>query len=225
MSYARKRELSASAETLAKASALFAAKIGSVRKVVKFRANRGGLQAAAVDDIQQAAATALWEQCLRAVDPMVAPFEIDCGVIATAGFAVWSRDDRRHRALSLHSKYLPDDTDTLSDRVPSRGHTIRVDGIEFNAVDAKLDEPIKCEHFNGRLLTASQAATVLGLTRARVHQLVKRLDAVRIGRGRWGFALDAVRAYGDGIKLRRRGRLAMDAQTRPASKQRDRLAG
>lgn len=223
--YARKRVLSGSAGFRAMALTLFTAKIGSVQNVVKFRANRGGLQAAAVDDIQQAAAIALWEQCLRAVDPGVPPFEIDCGIIATAGFAAWSRDDRKHRTISLHDKYRPDDTDVLGDRIPDRGHTIRVEDIELSAVDARLDEPVKCEHFHGRLLTVTQAAAILGVTRARAHQLVKRLGAVRFGCGQWAFPPKAVQEYARERGRRTQRRSATNAQNGPVSRHRDRLTG
>ena len=190
---------------------------------MKFRADRGGLPRSAIDDIEQAAALVLWCQCLRAVDPAEVPFEIDCGIMALAGYKAWKRDDRRHCMASLDADWEDAAAGGWKSAIPAHSETIRVDGVDLNAVDARLDHPVMCDRLEGRLLTTREAAAMLGLTRARVHQLTKRLG-VRNGCWKWAFPLNAVQKYGERIKLRRQRLLAMNAQVRPDSKQRQRLA-
>jgi len=81
--------------------------------------------------------------------------------------------------------------------IPARSETIRVDGVEMSAADARLDNPVMCDRLQGRLLTTSQAAAMLGLTRARVRQLTGRLGAVRIGCRTWAYPEEAGSLVGD----------------------------
>lgn len=193
----RIRRASRSADVRAEAARLFDAKWGNVQKVCDFRGRHGGLDDEAIGDISQAAGLALWRQCLKAVvvattNGGAPPFEIDCGVIARAGFMEWKRDADRHRSVwSLSGLDGPGDADKRGRGIPDRPRTIHVDGIELNATDARLDHPVECEHHYGRLLTARQAAVRLGVSRQYVYQITDKLGMVRRGCC-FGFPLDIV---------------------------------
>jgi hypothetical protein len=57
----------------------------------------------------------------------------------------------------------------------------------------------------GGLLTGPEAAAILGVSRQHVHQIRKRLGAMRLG-CRWGFPPGLVRSYAERAAQRRVGR-------------------
>ena len=201
----RLRGVSCTAGTRARAARLFAAKWGSVKKVVDFRARHGGLYAA-IEDLTQAAGLALWKQCLKAADPAAPPFEINCKLIARAGFMEWKRHDDRHRNVISLGLKEPGDGNKTARGVPDLPRTIRVDDVELNVSDARLDYAVECDRYFGRLLTTKEAAAVLGVSRQYAHAIRKRLGAIRLGCRRWGFPPDLVRSYAERAAQRRAGR-------------------
>jgi len=175
------------------ASRLFNSKWPRVRKIVGWFALRRRWPAWFRDDVEQAAALHLWGRCLQGVSDD----EVSALVTAQAGMSCELRKRRRwlreHAEGSMGAR--PDgEPAALQDLVPAPMVSIRdADGVRFTLADVLLDNP-ELEEIDGDGLTVSEAADVLGMTTTRVHKLLDRLGAWRVG-SRWRIPREGVNRF------------------------------